>query len=192
MDEVLALPTEKSVQIALRTQQLIAYETGVTNTIDPLGGSYFIEALTNKMEEEAEAYFKKIEELGGVLKAIDRGFFQQEIADAAYDFQRAVDSKKRIVVGVNEFVDKDEKIEIEILKIDPEIERTQVNNLQALRQSRDNIRVQETLNTLKSMANSSDNLIPYILDCVRAYATLGEIIQVFREEFGEYKEKPLF
>lgn len=192
MDEVLALPTEKSVQIALRTQQLIAHETGITNTIDPLGGSYFVEALTNKMEEAAEAYFDKIDSLGGVLKAIDRGFFQQEIADAAYDFQRAVDSKRRIVVGVNEFVDKDEKIDIEILKIDPEIERTQVKNLQALRQSRDNIRVQETLSTLKTMANSSNNLIPYILDCVRAYATLGEIIQVFREEFGEYKEKPLF
>lgn len=192
MDEVLALPTEKSVQIALRTQQIIACETGVTNTIDPLAGSYFVEALTNKMEEEAERYFAKIDELGGVLKAIERGFFQQEIADAAYEYQRAVDSKERIVVGVNEYVDEHGVPDIEILKIDQAIERDQAARVQKLRETRDNIRVQATLDNLRAKAATSDNLIPYILDCVKSYATLGEIIQVFRDEFGEYKDRPLF
>ncbi len=192
MDEVLALPTEKAVQIALRTQQIIATETGVTNTIDPLAGSYFMEALTNKMEEEAERYFAKIDELGGVLKAIDKGFFQQEIADAAYEYQRDVDSKQRIVVGVNEYVDENETLDIEILKIDPQIELDQVARVQKLRETRDNIRVKETLGNLRERATTGDNLIPHILDCVKSYATLGEIIQVFREVFGEYKEKPLF
>ncbi len=192
MDEVLALPSEKAVQIALRTQQIIACETGVTNTIDTLAGSYFVEALTNKMEEEAERYFAKVDALGGVLKAIDKGFFQQEIADAAYEFQRAVDSKRRIVVGVNDYVDENEIIDIELLKIDPQIELDQVASVKKLRQTRDNIRVNETLSTLRQQASKNDNLIPYILDCVKCYATMGEIIQVFREEFGEYKEKPLF
>lgn len=192
MDEVLALPTEKAVTIALRTQQIIAHEIGVTNTIDPLAGSYFVEALTNKMEEEAEKYFAKIEELGGVLKAIEKGFFQKEIADAAYEYQKAIDSKRRIVVGVNQYVDENEKLDIEILKIDPRIEQEQVARLQKLREERDNLRVQECLAELRKAANTSDNLIPYILNCVRCYSTLGEIIQVMRDEFGEYKEQPLF
>nr|WP_018085043.1 methylmalonyl-CoA mutase family protein [Desulfurispora thermophila] len=192
MDEVLALPTEKAVQIALRTQQILAYETGVPNVIDPLAGSYYVEALTNKMEEEAEKYFAEIERRGGVLKAIDQNFFQQEIADAAYQFQRAVDKKQRIVVGVNEFANPDEKLEIEILKIDPQIEKEQVERLQKLRRERDNIRVRETLDALRKAAEGPENLIPYILECVRAYATEGEIIQVLKEVFGEYKEKPIF
>lgn len=192
MDEVLALPTEKAVQIALRTQQIIATETGVANVIDPLAGSYFVEALTNKMEEEANKYFDKADALGGVLKAIDKGFFQQEIADAAYDFQRAVDSKERIVVGVNDYVDPDEVIDIPLLKIDPQIEQDQVARVKKLRETRDNIRVTNTLENLRNMAVTNDNLIPHILECVRSYATQGEIIQVFRDVFGEYKEKPLF
>ncbi|MGQ9557082.1 MAG: acyl-CoA mutase large subunit family protein [Desulfurispora sp.] len=192
MDEVLALPTEKAVQIALRTQQILAYETGVPNVIDPLAGSYYVEALTNKMEEEAEKYFAEIERRGGVLKAIDQNFFQQEIADAAYQFQRAVDKKQRIVVGVNEFANPDEKLEIEILKIDPQIEKEQVARLQKLRRERDNIKVQETLEALRRAAEGPENLIPYILECVRSYATEGEIIQVLKEVFGEYKEKPIF
>lgn len=192
MDEVLALPTEKAVQIALRTQQIIATETGVANVIDPLAGSYFVEALTNKMEEEANKYFDKADALGGVLKAIDKGFFQQEIADAAYDFQRAVDSKERIVVGVNDYVDPDEVIDIPLLKIDPQIEQDQVARVKKLRETRDNIRVTNTLENLRNMAGTNDNLIPHILECVRSYATQGEIIQVFRDVFGEYKEKPLF
>ncbi|MFZ5597257.1 MAG: acyl-CoA mutase large subunit family protein [Bacillota bacterium] len=192
MDEVLALPTEKAVQIALRTQQILAYETGVANVIDPLGGSYFVEALTSKMEEEAEKYFAEIERRGGVLKAIDQNFFQQEIADAAYRFQVDVDNKKRIMVGVNQFVDEDETIDIDLLKIDPRIEKDQVARVQKLRSERDNLRVGETLNSLRKAASGTENLIPFILECVRSYATEGEIIQVMREVFGEYREKPIF
>ncbi len=191
MDEVLALPTEKAVQIALRTQQIIAYETGAPNVIDPLAGSYYVEALTNKMEEEAEKYFAEIERRGGVLAAIDQNFFQQEIADAAYQYQRAIDNKERILVGVNEFT-TGEELDIEILYIDPEIERKQVERVKKLRRERDNIRVQETLDALRNAAQGTENLIPYILECVRAYATEGEIIQTLKEIFGEYKEKPTF
>ncbi|MHB8985604.1 MAG: acyl-CoA mutase large subunit family protein [Eubacteriales bacterium] len=192
MDEVLALPTEKSVQIALRTQQIIAYETGVANVIDPLAGSYFVEALTDKMEEEAEKIFDDIECRGGVLEAIDQNYFQQEIADAAYNFQRAVDSNDRIVVGVNEFIDTGEKLEIDILKIDPQIEREQVDRLKKLRETRNNIRVNETLESLRKAAEGTENLITHILEAVRAYATEGEIVQVLREVFGEYRERPSF
>lgn len=192
MDEVLALPTEKSVQIALRTQQIIAYESGAANVIDPLAGSYFVEALTNKMEEEAEKYFAEIDQRGGVLACIDQNFFQQEIADAAYHYQRAVDKKQRVVVGVNEFVNEEEKQDIEILKIDPQIELDQVARLQKLRSERDNNRVDGALEALRKAARGSDNLIPFILESVRSYATLGEIVQVMREVFGEYKEKPIF
>ncbi|GBF34341.1 methylmalonyl-CoA mutase [Desulfocucumis palustris] len=192
MDEVLALPTEKAVQIALRTQQIIAYETGVPNVIDPLAGSYYVEALTNKMEEEAEKYFAEIERRGGVLASIDQNFFQQEIADAAYHFQRAVDKKQRIVVGVNEFVNENESVDIDILKIDPQIELDQVARVQKLRQERDNNRVNGALEALRNAAQGTDNMIPFILDSVRAYATQGEIVQVLREVFGEYKEKPIF
>lgn len=192
MDEVLALPTEKSVQIALRTQQIIAYESGAANVMDPLAGSYFVEALTNKMEEEAEKYFAEIDRRGGVLAAIDQNFFQQEIADAAYHFQRTVDKGARVVVGVNKFADPNEQIEIEILKIDPEIERKQVAKVQKLRQDRNNLLVRENLDKLRQIAQGTDNMIPYILECVRSYATEGEIIQTMREVFGEYKEKPIF
>ncbi|MDZ4132168.1 MAG: methylmalonyl-CoA mutase family protein, partial [Dethiobacteria bacterium] len=191
MDEVLALPTEKAVKIALRTQQVIAYESGVTNTIDPLAGSYFIEALTDKMEAEAEEYFRRIEALGGVLAAIERGFFQLEIADAAYDYQRAVDKGERVVVGVNRFVDN-EPVQIELLKINPEIEGKQVKRLIQLKERRDNAAVANCLIKLKEAAAGSENLIPKILDAVRVYATGGEIIAVLKEVFGEYKEKPLF
>ncbi|MEW5898670.1 MAG: methylmalonyl-CoA mutase family protein [Bacillota bacterium] len=192
MDEVLALPTEKAVQIALRTQQIIAYETGAANVIDPLAGSYFIESLTNKMEEEAEKYFAEIERRGGVLAAIEQNFFQQEIADAAYIYQRAIDTKERIQVGVNEFVDPNETLDIELLKIDPQIEKDQVTRVKKLRETRDNIRVRETLENLRRAAEGTENLMPYILDAVKAYTTEGEIIQVLREVFGEYKEKPTF
>ncbi|SFG47179.1 methylmalonyl-CoA mutase, N-terminal domain [Desulfotomaculum arcticum] len=193
MDEVLALPTEKAVHIALRTQQIIAYETGVANVMDPLAGSYFVEALTNKMEEEAENYFEEIDRRGGVLAAIDQNFFQQEIADAAYQYQRAIDKKQRIQVGVNEFIDPDENLEdFEILTIDPEIERKQIENVQKLRRERNNLTVQDNLDALKKAAQGTENLIPYILESVRSYATEGEIVQTLREVFGEYKEKPTF
>ncbi|RJQ29151.1 MAG: methylmalonyl-CoA mutase [Peptococcaceae bacterium] len=192
MDETLALPSEKAVQIALRTQQIIAHETGAANVIDPLAGSYFIESLTNKMEEETEKYFAEIERRGGVLAAIDQNFFQQEIADAAYIYQRAIDTKERIQVGVNEFVDQNETLDIELLKIDPQIEKDQVARVKKLRETRDNIRVREALENLSRAAAGAENMMPYILDAVKAYATEGEIIQVLREVFGEYKEKPTF
>ena len=191
MDEVLALPTEKAVQIALRTQQILAYESGVVNTIDPLAGSYYVEALTNQMEEGAEEYFRRIEELGGVLPAIAQNFFQQEIADAAYRYQQEIEQKDRIIVGVNEFI-SEEKTSIDLLKIDPEIEREQIRRLQNLRQTRDNLLVQRTLSDLEEAAQGSDNLMPKILAAVHAYATEGEIIAVFRKVFGEYREQAVF
>ena len=191
MDEVLALPTEKAVTIALRTQQIIAHESGVANTIDPLAGSYYVEALTTKMEAEAEAYFDRIEQLGGVLKAIDCGFFQQEIADSAYLYQQAVDKQERIVVGVNRF-NSDEKPQIELLKIDPDVELKQVEKLKKLRNKRDNAAVSSALSELKATAATNENLIPKILAAVKCYTTEGEIVAALKEVFGVYKEKPLF
>jgi methylmalonyl-CoA mutase, N-terminal domain len=191
MDEVLALPSEKAVRIALRTQQIIAEETGVVNTIDPLAGSYFVEALTNQMEAEAEKYFERIEGLGGVLSAIDQGFFQQEIADAAYRYQQEIEKKERIIVGVNDYV-MDEDLTFELLKIDPQIEEEQKARVQKVRATRDNIVCGNRLEALRKAAGTSENLLPYILDAVRAYATEGEIIQIMREVFGVYKEKPIF
>jgi methylmalonyl-CoA mutase, N-terminal domain len=191
MDEVLALPTEKAVTIALRTQQIIAHESGVANTIDPLAGSYFVESFTNQMEAEAEAYFAQIEKLGGVLKAIDCGFFQQEIADAAYLYQQAVDRQERIVVGVNRF-NSEEKPQIELLRIDPQVELKQIQRLNELRQKRDNLAVSNALAELKATAETSENLVPKILAAVKCYATEGEIVAALKEVFGEYREKPLF
>lgn len=191
MDEVLALPSEKAVQIALRTQQVLAYETGVVNTIDPLAGSYFVEALTNQMEDGVEEYFRKIEEQGGVLAAISQNFFQQEIADAAYRYQKEIENKARIIVGVNEFQTQ-ENIEIDLLKIDPEIEISQARRVKELKASRDNLHVQNTLDALRVSAMGSDNLIPKIIDSVRAYATEGEIVTVLKGVFGEYKEQAVF
>ncbi len=191
MDEVLALPTEKAVKIALRTQQVIAYESGAANTIDPLAGSYFIEQLTDQLEAEAEEYFRRIDDFGGVLKAIDQGFFQQEIADAAYEYQRSVDSGEQVVVGVNRY-NTGEPVQIELLKIDPEVEEKQVRRLKQLRERRDNDAVNRSLEVLKDTAKGTDNLIPKILDAVKVYATEGEIVAALKEVFGEYKEKPLF
>ncbi len=191
MDEVLALPTEKAVKIALRTQQIMAYESGVANTIDPLAGSYFVEALTDEMEAEAEEYFRKIDNLGGVLAAIDQGFFQQEIADAAYAYQQAMDREERILVGVNRY-NTGEPVEIEILRIDPEVEERQLKRLKELKEKRDNDAVRRSLEELKKTASGNDNLIPKILDAVKAYATEGEIVAALKEVFGVYKEKPSF
>ncbi|HSW36555.1 MAG TPA: methylmalonyl-CoA mutase family protein, partial [Candidatus Limnocylindrales bacterium] len=191
MDEVLALPSEKAVKIALRTQQIIAYESGAANTIDPLAGSYFVEALTDQIEAEAEEYFKRIEEMGGVLTAIDRGFFQQEIADAAYAFQRAIDCGERVMVGVNRFT-SDEPLQIDLLKIDAAVEQKQVDRLQVLKSGRDGIAVSNCLEKLKKTASGSENIIPSILEAVKAYVTEGEIVATLKEVFGEYREKPLF
>ena len=191
MDEVLALPTEKSVKIALRTQQVIAHESGVGNTIDPLAGSYFVEALTEQMEAEEKKYFEKIDHLGGVLAAIDKGFFQQEIADAAFSYQQEVDRGERIVVGVNRFTGS-EKMQIELLKIDPAIEQKQVGRLKELRARRDNDAVRRSLEQLRRTAGGRENLVPKILEAVKVYATEGELVAALKEVFGEHKEKPLF
>ncbi len=191
MDETFALPSEKAVQIALRTQQVIAYETGVVNTIDPLAGSYYVEALTNKMEEEAEKYFAEIERRGGVLKCIEEGYFQREIAEAAYRYQKEIESKDRIVVGINDFVIPDEQVEIPILKLDPEIEKEQVQAVKKIRTERDNDKVKMNLENLKKVIQGTDNTMPAILECVRCYTTEGEIVDVMREVFGEYIEPPL-
>jgi len=187
MDEALALPSEFAARIALRTQQIIAYESGVANTVDPLAGSYFVEALTNRMEEEAYEYFRKIEAMGGMLAAIERGFPQREIAESAYRYQREIDTKERIIVGVNEYV-TEEPLTIPILEMDREGERRQIERLKRVRRERDNRAVREKLAALRRAAQGSENLMPYILEAVREYATLGEIMGVFREVFGEYRE----
>jgi methylmalonyl-CoA mutase N-terminal domain/subunit len=191
MDEALALPSEKAVRIALRTQQILAHESGVANTIDPVGGSYFIEALTNQMEEECYKYFDKIDAMGGVIPAIERGFFQMEIANAAYQYQKEIEKKKRTIVGINDYV-LDEHLRIELLEMDPEGERRQLTRLRETREKRDNKKAEEVMDTLRSKADTDENLMPYILDCVKAYCTLGEISGLFREVFGEYKEEPLY
>jgi len=192
MDETLALPSEKAAKIALRTQQILAYETGVPYTIDPLGGSYYVEMLTNKMEQQAEEYFRRIEEMGGVVAGIEKNFFQQEIARAAYIYQQEIDKKERIIVGVNEFVDPEEKIDIPILTIPEEVEKRQIARTKELKASRDNKKATETLNRLKKAARDEENLMPYILDCVRAYCTVGEIINNLKEIYGEYQEPAEF
>ncbi len=192
MDETLALPSEKAVKIALRTQQIIAYETGVINTIDPLGGSYYIEALTNRLEAEANEYFRKIDELGGVIPAIEMGFFQKEIADAAYRYQREIEEKQRIIVGINEFIEKEEKLEIPILYIPPEVEIKQKEALAKLRQERNNEMVKEKLKSLHQAAIDEKNLMPYVLDCARNYVTLGEMVDELKKVYGVYEESIVF
>jgi methylmalonyl-CoA mutase, N-terminal domain len=187
MDEALALPSEYAVKVALRTQQLIAHESGVVNTVDPLAGSYFIEALTDRMEREARDYFRKIEALGGVIPAIEKGFLQREIAEAAYRYQMEIDTHRRTVVGVNEYTEET-PIRIPLLKMDPQGYERQVARLARVRRERDNERVGAALEALKQIARGSANTMPAILDCVRAYATLGEIMGVFRQVFGEYRE----
>ena len=192
MDEALALPSEKAVTVALRTQQIIAEESGVANTIDPLGGSYFVEALTDRMEAEANAYFDQIQRLGGVVPAIEHGFFQREIADAAYVYQREIDDRRRTIVGVNDYV-ANEPVEVPILAMDPDGYDRQVARLRRVRAERDDSVVQQTLHRLSDAArDESINLMPPILECVEAYATLGEISDVFREVFGEYNEPVYF
>jgi methylmalonyl-CoA mutase N-terminal domain/subunit len=187
MDEALALPSEYAVKVALRTQQLIAHESGVVNTVDPLGGSYFVEALTNRMEQEVYEYFRKIEAVGGVIPAIEKGFFQREIAEAAYRYQMEIDTHQRTVVGVNEYIEGD-SIRIPLLEMDAQGYERQVARLEKVRRTRDAERVRVTLEALREATQGTENTMPYILDCVRAYATLGEIMGVFREVFGEYRE----
>ncbi len=192
MDETLALPSEKAVKIALRTQQLIAHETGVINTVDPLGGSYFVEALTGRMEQGAEEYFQRIDALGGVIDAIEQGFFQREIADAAYRYQRELESGEKTIVGVNRFVEENEKVDIPLLTISPEVETMQRRRLAEVRASRNQGDVDRTLAELKRIAADGGNLLPPLLAATRAYATLGEQCTVLAEVFGLYEETAVF
>jgi methylmalonyl-CoA mutase N-terminal domain/subunit len=187
MDEVLALPTEKAVEIALRTQQIIAYETEVVNTVDPLGGSYFVESMTDRMEAGANEYFRRIDELGGVLAGIDQGFFQREIAEAAFQYQRELEERRKIMVGVNDFV-TEAAVDIPILKIDPEVERQQIRRVRDLKQTRDNDRVRGALEALAGASDRRENVMPYVLEAVRAYATVQEISDAMKAVLGSYRE----
>jgi methylmalonyl-CoA mutase, N-terminal domain len=192
MDETLALPGEKAVKIALRTQQLIAYETGVINTVDPLGGSYFVEALTDKMEKQANEIFDQIDALGGVIEAIEAGYFQKEIADAAYRYQKEVERKEKFIVGVNEFVEKDEKIDIPILYISPEVEKKQRKRIAELKQNRSEEAVKESLEEIKQSAESGSNIMPVLVKAARNYVTLGEMVNELKSVYGEYEEAVVF
>ena len=186
-DEALALPSAEAVTIALRTQQIIAEESGVTNTIDPLGGSYFVEAQTNRIESQVYDYFRRIEDLGGMLPAIDKGFFQSEISDAAYRYQREIDGNERCIVGVNAYND-DKPVKIPILEMDPQGYERQLARLEDVRKTRDNDQVAKSLARLRKVCEGSENTMPFILEAVRSYATLGEIVDVMRDVFGTYEE----
>lgn len=187
-DEALGLPTSEAVLVALRTQQVVAHESGVAETVDPLAGSFYVESLTNRIEQEAKNYIEKIDEMGGAVAAIERGFMQREIQNSAYQHQIKVEKGERIVVGVNDFV-MDEPSEMDILKVDPSVENEQVSRLRSLKKKRDTEAVQQSLTNLRNTAQGNDNLLPTILDSVKVYATLGEICGTMREVFGEYREK---
>jgi methylmalonyl-CoA mutase N-terminal domain/subunit len=178
------------VQVALRTQQIIARESGVADTVDPLGGSYYLEWLTNQIEERAMRYITEIDRMGGALKAIERGYIQREIAQSAYSYQRAVDSGEQIIVGVNEFA-SEEKSDTEILEIGAEVEKKQVARLEKLKWGRDNERVSQVLGKVRDIARSNENIMPVLIEAVKAYATIGEISNVLRDVFGEYREPSL-
>jgi methylmalonyl-CoA mutase N-terminal domain/subunit len=190
-DEALALPSEEAVRVALRTQQVIAHETGVTNTVDPLGGAYFVEALTDRMEELAYDYFHRIDELGGMVEAVKQGFPQREIADAAYDLQRQIDSGQRVMVGVNDYREGDDG-QIEILRIDPALERKQLGRVQAVRARRDASAVETSLAALREAAATDANLMPLLLDCARVHASEGEVVSALQDVWGSYTETPVF
>jgi methylmalonyl-CoA mutase N-terminal domain/subunit len=187
LDETLALPTEHAARIALRTQQIIAHESGVPNTVDPLGGSYFVEKLTLDMEKGCWDYFERLDDMGGMVSAIEKGFPQREIQDAAYEYQKAIERKEKIVVGINDFEIKDEA-PIDVLLIDESVAERQIGKLRELRASRDNGKIQATLAALETAARGDANMMYPILDCVRAYATLGEMCDTLRGVYGEYEE----
>lgn len=187
MDEALALPSAFAATIALRTQQIIAHESGVVNTVDPLGGSYFLEALTAQTESAVYEYFGKIDDLGGVIPALEKGFFQSEIADASFRYQKEIDQGERKIIGVNAYSDKN-PITIPILGMDPEGLSRQINRLKELRAARDSGRVGQSLDRLRIACQGTENTMPYILEAVHAYSTLGEIVSVMKEVFGEYQE----
>ena len=190
MDEALALPSEKAARLALRTQQVIAHESGAANTVDPLGGSYFVEALTKETEDDAYRYFHKIEDIGGVIPAIENGYLQREIAEASYIYQTEIDKKERVIVGVNEYV-LDDPIEVPILAMDPDGERRQIERLNRVRRERDGREAARCLQALESTCRKGENVMPRLLDAVNAYCTLGELTDVMRDVFGVYQEAPV-
>ncbi|MHB9040729.1 MAG: acyl-CoA mutase large subunit family protein [Melioribacteraceae bacterium] len=192
MDETLALPSEKAVKIALRTQQLLAYETGVINTVDPLGGSYFVESLTNKMEAEAERIFSEIDSLGGVVQAIEHGYFQKEIADSAYRYQKEFERKEKIIVGINDFVEENEIVDIPILQISPDVEERQRKRLAELKQSRNQEAVEKSLEEIGAAARDGRNLMPVFVKAANNYVTLGEMVDELKQHFGIYEESAVF
>jgi len=190
-DEAYALPSKEAVTIALRTQQIIAYESGVANTVDPLAGSYCIESLTNQIEEEAQKYISKIDEMGGAVNAIEKGYMQREIVESAYRHQREVENKERTIVGLNQFV-VEEETPIKILRVDPEVEKKQVEKLNRVRSRRSREKLEAVLGQLRHAAEHDKNLLPPIINAVKEYATLGEICNVLREIYGEYKASTVF
>jgi len=192
MDETLALPSEKAVKIALRTQQLLAFETGVINTVDPLGGSYFVESLTNKMEEEANKIFNEIDALGGVINGIEAGYFQKEIANASYKYQIELERKEKIIVGVNEFIEEDSKIEIPILQISPEVEIHQKKRLAELKMSRNAELVEDSLRKIGEAAVDGKNIMPVLINAADNYVSLGEMVDELKKHFGIYEESVVF
>ena len=192
MDETLALPSEKAAEIALRTQQLIAYETGVANVADPLGGSWLIESLTNQLEQEAEKYFEEIERLGGVIQAIEKGYFQREIARSAKNYQKLIDEKQLFIVGVNQFDKDDENIDIPILEIGPETEQIQVKAINELKSTRNETTVQQALHKIQETCSNGGNIMPPIIEASKVYVTLGEIVTAMKAEFGEWQEAAVF
>jgi methylmalonyl-CoA mutase N-terminal domain/subunit len=187
MDETLALPTEEAVKLALRTQQVIAHESEVTNTVDPLGGSYYVETLTNRLEQEAKLIFERLDGMGGMVKAIEQGYPQRAILEASLRYQHEVEQKERVIVGVNEYTEP-EAAAIPTLKISPEVEKSQVDRLSSLRSRRDSFRMAGTLEALQEAAPGDENLMPYLIDAVKADATLGEICAALKEVFGTYRE----
>lgn len=192
LDEVLCLPSEHAVQIALRTQQILAEETGVANTTDPLAGSYFVESLTDEMEAKAWDYIHKIDDMGGMIKAIEQGYPQMEISDAAYKFQKQIDSQEKVMVGVNKYVEKDEKITIPLLEIDDSVEKEQLIRLASVKRRRDSRKVSQCLKELASACKKGDNVMPYCIEAVKNFATVQEICDVYREVYGEYRDPGIF
>ena len=192
MDETLALPSEKAAEIALRTQQLIAYETGVANVVDPLGGSWFVEKLTNDLEQKAEEYFKEIDDIGGVIPAIEQGYQQREIAKSSFEYQSKVDSKERVVVGVNKFANENEEVDIPILEIDTRAEKNQMEILSLVKNNRDGMCVKKSLEHITKACSTKDNLVIPIIEAAKNYCTLGEIVEAIKIEFGEWSESSAF
>jgi methylmalonyl-CoA mutase N-terminal domain/subunit len=192
MDETLALPSEKAVKIALRTQQIIAYETGVINSVDPLGGSYYVEAMTSRMEKEANEIFDQIDSMGGVIPAIEAGYFQKEIADAAYRYQKEVERKEKFIVGVNEFIEKNEKIDIPILTVSPQVEKNQKQRLAEIKNNRSSLDVQNSLKEIKLAVENNYNIMPPLIKAAHNYVTIGEIISELKEVMGIYNETVVF